>query len=85
MHPMSREVIERAAARCGQTLQFKAERGGTTAAMLAAKDGNIAGGMNIYSGQHLAHSTHEYAVLEEMMDSYRLLLHIVNEVANMQF
>ena len=83
MHPRSQEIIERAAARCDQNLQFSAERGGTTAAMLAAMGGRIAGGMNIYSGQHLAHSTHEYAVLEEMVSAYDLLLHIVDEVARL--
>ncbi len=79
MHPQSHRVIERAAARCGQNLVFKAERAGTTAAMFAAR--NLVGGMCIFSGQHLMHSTHEYACLEEMMDSYRLLLHIVDEVS----
>lgn len=82
MHPQSHYVIERAATRCGQKLHFKAERAGTTAAMFAAK--NLVGGMCIFSGQHLMHSTHEYACLEEMMDSYQLLLHIVDEVSSLK-
>ena len=81
MHPSSYRVIQRAAARCNQNLHFVAERAGTTASMFAAE--GLVGGMCIYSGQHLMHSRHEYACLEEMMDAYELLLHIVDEVARL--
>lgn len=79
MHPASRQIIERAAARCDQTLEFKAERGGTTAAMFTAK--GLRGGMCIFSGQHNCHTVHEYACVDEMMDAYKLLLHAMNEVS----
>lgn len=81
MYPGSRQIIERAAARCGQTIEFKAERGGTTAAMFTAK--GLKGGMCIFSGQHNCHKVHEYSCLEEMMDAYRLLLHAIDEVATL--
>ena len=81
MHPKSREVIERAAFRCGQKLDFISERGGTTAAMFTAK--GLKGGMCIYSGQHNPHKVHEYSCIDEMMDSSRLLLHVVDEVGRL--
>ena len=81
MYPGSRQIIERAAARCGQTIEFKAERGGTTAAMFTAK--GLKGGMCIFSGQHNCHKVHEYSCLEEMMDAYRLLLHAFDVVATL--
>ncbi len=81
MYPGSRQIIERAAARCGQTIEFKAERGGTTAAMFTAK--GLKGGMCIFSGQHNCHKVHEYSCLEEMMDSYKLMLHAIDEVASL--
>lgn len=80
MYPGSRQIIDRAAARCGQTIKYKDERGGTTAAMFTAK--GLKGGMCIYSGQHNFHTPHEYACLEEMLDAYKLLLHAIDEVAN---
>ena len=80
MYPGSRQIIERAAARCGQAIEFKAERGGTTAAMFTAK--GLKGGMCIFSGQHNCHKVHEYACLEEMMDAYMLLLHAIDEVTS---
>lgn len=82
MHPASREVIMRAAARSGLDVNFTAERGGTTAAMFAAK--SLKGGMCIFSGQHNCHSLHEYSCLEEMMDAYTLLLHVADEVSRME-
>ena len=81
MYPGSRQIIERAAARCGQTIEFKAERGGTTAAMFTAK--GLKGGICIFSGQHNCHKVHEYSCLEEMMGAYRLLLHAIDEVATL--
>ena len=82
MYPASMQLIERAAARCGQTLEFKPERGGTTAAMFTAK--GLKGGMCIFSGQHNCHDVHEYSCLEEMMDAYKLLLHAIDEVTYLQ-
>ena len=81
MHPESYRVIQRAAARCNQKLHFIAERAGTTASMFAAQ--NLVGGMCLYSGQHLMHSRHEYACLEEMTAAYELLLNIVDEVSQL--
>lgn len=79
MYPGSRQIIERAATRCGLDLMFKAERGGTTAAMFTAK--GLKGGMCIFSGQHNCHEVHEFACVEEMMDAYKLLIHAIDEVS----
>lgn len=81
MHPASHEIITRAAERAGIDIDFISERGGTTAAMFAAK--SLRGGMCVFSGQHNCHSYHEFSCLEEMMDAYNLLLHVTDEVANM--
>lgn len=81
MHPASRNVIARAAARSGNEVDFIAERGGTTAAMFTTR--SLKGGMGIFSGQHNDHSVHEYSCLEEMMDAYLLLLYAVDEVTQL--
>lgn len=81
MYPGSRQIIERAAVRCGLTIEFKAERGGTTAAMFTAK--GLKGGMCIFSGQHNCHKVHEYSCLEEMIDAYKLMLYAIDEVSNL--
>ena len=83
MYPGSQEIIARAAARSHQTIEFKAERAGTTAAMFVTK--GLKGGLCLFSGQHNCHSVHEYACLEEMMDAYTLLLYAIDEVASGKF
>ena len=75
MHPESRAIMERAASETGVDVNFKSERGGTTASMFTAK--GLRGGMCIFTGQHAIHSTKEYSVLEEMHDAYRLMLHAI--------
>ena len=82
MYEGSHNIIGRAAARSGQTLDFKAARGGTTAAMFTTR--GLRGGMCIYSGQHNDHKVHEYSCLEEMMSAYELLLYAVDEVAQIK-
>lgn len=59
-------------------MTFKEERGGTTAAMFAAKGLN--GGMCVFTGQHEIHSTREYADLQEMEEAYSLMLEIIREI-----
>jgi len=81
MHPESRGVLERAAAKSKIEIKFVPERGGTTAAMFSAK--GLRGGMNIFSGQHNCHKVHEYACLEEMMDAYILLVSAINEIVQL--
>lgn len=81
MFPASRQIVERAADRCNLAVDFISERGGTTAAMFTAK--GLKGGMCIFSGQHNCHKVHEYSCLEEMMDSYYLMLCIVDEVSKL--
>ena len=78
MHPQSLPLIKKAANRCKIQLEFEDSRGGTTAAMFCAK--GLRGGMGIFSGQHNDHSLKEYSVLEEMYDSYILLLTMIDEV-----
>lgn len=79
LHPQAQSIVERAAAKIGKTITFEDERGGTTAAMFAAKGLN--GGMCVFSGQHDIHSTREYADLQEMEDCYNLMLEIMQSVA----
>lgn len=78
MHPASREIIGRAAERCGQHIEFVSERGGTTAAMLTAK--GLKGGLCIFSGQYNAHTVREFSVLEDLLNAYHLLLTAVDEI-----
>ena len=82
MHPSSREVLYRASSRSGVEISINSKRAGTTAALFVAK--GLKGGMGVFSGQHNAHSIHEYSCLEEMMDSYRLLLYSIDEVARLE-
>lgn len=77
MHPLSLPLLKDAAARCGLRLRMDDLRAGTTAAMFCAK--GLRGGLSIFSGQHNEHSVQEYSVLEEMYDSYRLLLTMIDE------
>lgn len=82
MHPQSLPLVEKAAARCGIKLEYEATRAGTTAAMFAAK--GLRGGICLFSGQHNEHSLQEFSVLEEMYDSYMLLLTMIDEVMSIQ-
>lgn len=82
LHPQARTLVENAAAKIGKTITFADERGGTTAAMFAAKGLN--GGMCVFSGQHDIHSTREYADLREMEDAYRLMLEVIKSVATLK-
>lgn len=79
MHPESHNILNRASAETGIEIVYKSERAGTTAAMFCAK--GMTGGMCLFSGQHAPHTVYEYAVLEEMYDSYILALNIINETA----
>lgn len=81
MHPSSRAVLDRASTRSDVKISVESKRAGTTAALFVAK--GLKGGMGIFSGQHNAHSVHEYSCLEEMMDSYRLLLYVIDEVTSL--
>lgn len=81
MHPASSDIVTGASEKTGIPVHFTSERGGTTAAMFAAK--GMTGGMCLFSGQHAVHSVYEYAVLEEMYDSYRLALAIIEETAKL--
>lgn len=80
MNPLSYSVLGRAAARTGQKIEFVSIRAGTTAAMFAAK--GLCAGMCIFSGQHNDHTPKEYSCLEEIMNSYLLLLYVVDEVTH---
>lgn len=82
LHPQARTLVENAAAKIGKAITFADERGGTTAAMFAAKGLN--GGMCVFSGQHDIHSTREYADLREMEDAYRLMLEVIKSVATLK-
>lgn len=82
LHPQAQSLVEKAAAKTGKEIKFADERGGTTASMFAAKGLN--GGMCVFTGQHDIHSTREYADLQEMEDSYRLILEIITQVPTLK-
>lgn len=81
LHPQAQALVENAAAKTGKKVTFDDERGGTTAAMFAAK--GLKGGMCVFTGQHDVHSTREYADLQEMEDAYRLMLEVITQVAKL--
>lgn len=78
LHPEAKQLMEKASDKLGIGVSFVDERGGTTASMFAAK--GLKGGMCVFSGQHNAHSTREYADLDEMAEAYRLMLEIIKEL-----
>lgn len=82
LHPQAQSLVENAAAKTGKDITFADERGGTTASMFAAK--GLKGGMCVFTGQHDIHSTREYADLQEMEDSYRLMLEIIKEIPTLK-
>ena len=63
-------------------LDLLSNRGGTTAAMMAAK--GLRGGLVIFSGQHAIHSIYEYSVLEEVYETYLLMLNTIDEVSRLK-
>jgi tripeptide aminopeptidase len=79
MHPECVNVLTAAAAGIGKELDLRANRGGTTASMMAARGLN--GGLPVFSGQHAIHSVYEYSVLEEVHEAYMLMLHTINQVS----
>ncbi len=81
MHPDSRSLVEKCAADNGLEIVFADERGGTTAAMFAAR--GLKGGLCIFTGQHHIHSTAEYADLGEMADAYRLVMSLIPAVSRL--
>lgn len=82
MHPESRNIIEQAAKKAGVQINWVKVRGGTTASMFTAK--GLRGGMCLFTGQHAIHSVHEYSVLEEMYNSYLMMLHVVDLVTRLE-
>lgn len=82
LHPECLDVLTAAAGKVGKELKFKATRGGTTASMMAAK--GLKGGALVCSGQHAIHSVYEYSVLEEVHDTYMLMLYAVDEVSKLK-
>lgn len=78
LHPNARTLVENAAVKIGKDITFADERGGTTAAMFAAR--GLKGGMCVFTGQHDVHSTREYADLQEMEEAYRLMLEIIKQI-----
>ena len=82
LHPQARTLVENAASKIGMDITFTDERGGTTAAMMAAH--GLKGGMCIFAGMHEVHSTREYADLKEMEDAYNLMLEIIKEIPSLK-
>ena len=82
MHPECVNMITAAAKTIGKNLNFVDTRGGTTAAMIAAK--GFKGGLPVFSGQHAIHSVYEYSVLEEVHEAYMLMLHTIDEVSKLR-
>lgn len=80
LHPQARTMVENAASKIGMDITFADERGGTTAAMMAAH--GLKGGMCVFAGMHEVHSIREYADLREMEDAYNLILEIIKGITN---
>ena len=82
IHPECIPSLQKAAEKCGKELELLSNRGGTTAAMMAAK--GLRGGLLVFSGQHAIHSVYEYSVLEEVHESYMLMLHTIDEISKLK-
>lgn len=78
LYPGIEDLVRTAARTIGKEIEFTDERGGTTAAMMAAK--GLKGGLCLFSGQNDAHSVREYADLQQMEDAYRLMEEIIRTI-----
>ena len=80
MYPSLSDLIIEAAEKEGVKLTPRSERGGTTAAMLAAKGQK--GGPCLYSGQQAEHSVYEWTCAEDMYQMVMVARSIIETVAN---
>lgn len=80
MYPGLGDLIIEAAEKEGVKLTPRSERGGTTAAMLAAKGQK--GGPCLYSGQQAEHSIYEWTCAEDMYQMVMVAKSIIETVAN---
>lgn len=80
MYPGLDDLIVEAAEKVGVKLTPRSERGGTTAAMLAAKGQK--GGPCLYSGQQAEHSVYEWTCAEDMYQMVMVARSIIETVAN---
>lgn len=80
MYPGLCDLIVEAAEKVGVKLTPRSERGGTTAAMLAAKGQK--GGPCLYSGQQAEHSVYEWTCAEDMYQMVMVARSIIETVAN---
>lgn len=80
MYPGLCDLIIKAAEKEGVKLTPRSERGGTTAAMLAAKGQK--GGPCLYSGQQAEHSIYEWTCAEDMYQMVMVAKSIIETVAN---
>lgn len=80
MYPSLCDLIIKAAEKEGVKLTPRSERGGTTAAMLAAKGQK--GGPCLYSGQQAEHSIYEWTCAEDMYQMVMVARSIIETVAN---
>lgn len=78
MYPGLGDLIIKAAEKEGVKLTPRSERGGTTAAMLAAKGQN--GGPCLYSGQQAEHSVYEWTCAEDMYQMVMVARSIIETV-----
>lgn len=79
MYPGLGDLIIEAAEKEGVKLTPRSERGGTTAAMLAAKGQK--GGPCLYSGQQAEHSVYEWTCAEDMYQMVMVARSIIETVA----
>lgn len=78
MYPGLSDLIIKAAEKEGVKLTPRSERGGTTAAMLAAKGQK--GGPCLYSGQQAEHSVYEWSCAEDMYQMVMVARSIIETV-----
>jgi len=80
MYPGTTDIVETVVKRLGVDMCPQTVRGGTTAAMIAAKGMN--GGACLYSGQQNAHSRLEWCCVEDMTMMVRIVEDIISETRN---
>lgn len=80
MYPGTVDIVETVVKRWGLDMRPQTTRGGTTAAMIAAKGMN--GGACLYSGQQNAHSRFEWCCVEDMTMMIRIVEDIISEAQN---
>ena len=82
IHPKTEELLLKAGKKMGMDMHPEIQRAGTTCAILTSK--GIAGGANIFAGQHAVHSVYEWVSIEELVWTMHYCEQIANEVTKLK-